>query len=152
MPSWNEAVAQQPTRAEMSVGASLTRSETFSARDELTEFFAEAFAKHGGGLPVTFEVILQMLPDPTRGQWIPMVGVYAQIPAHTLGKVIPMMATGPEGWAPYDIRQAEADEIARQMMERLREGRDKEVQVASEQAQQAAQNGQSAPHSGLILP
>lgn len=95
--------------------------------EHLTALFADAFTRLGEGEQVTFEVIVQALPDPTEANaWNPMVIVYAEIPAVTPRE--DHMATSGRPLQLNGWTQADADEIASKLLAVLAQARVEEFE------------------------
>lgn len=146
MTTWQDAA---PTWGEMEQrAASAPTSPVTRTSALLADLFASAFARHGGGEHITFETIVQALPDPAeQGRWNPMVLVYAEIAA--LSPSTSLYATSEpvqlNGW-----RQEDADVVAQNLVGMLFSKRKDEQQVIQQQAEQAAREGSPPPHSGPL--
>lgn len=149
--SWDAASQALPTWGEMESGVPLGRSSTARVLEGLSPMLDDAFQRFGRGEHVTWEIALQAFPDKPGPDafWAPMVIVYASIKGLVLNTDI-IMTSGPvqpNGW-----KQADADHIASELLKKLFDARVQESETMMTQAQEAMQNGQPAPHTGLIMP
>lgn len=142
-------------------GTPAARTEATRLSDVILPLLDDAWGRLGRGERVIWEASIQALPEPVSDplaprdangvpmpNWAPMVVVYAEIPGIQLNtRLLKAFPVQTQGWT-----QDMADQIVRQLIDVLLDGRSQEVASMQNAMEEARRNGDAAPTSGLIVP
>lgn len=111
-------------------------------------WFRAAVERHHGDDEVTWDVFVQAFPSPQNEGFVTVVGLSLEMPGVLLGTTISSATV----LQPSSITADSADELVRNLMEQLRQGRTDQIAQMQQMQEQAARNGSTPPRGGLILP